>query len=203
MPTCNGNNNINICVRFSLVRWWRSGKIVRYWPEGNRFKSGWATIDLFPQCFSSSYKSSMLTFKSSSQVSHEGFLSCANRGVAHPGLRPLPRGLQVINLDLLLDLVRFQFQTSEKDARSLLITCNHEVCHVKVLGNLSKMDVKKLIEICSQSVSIKVPCFSDFQDTKGKIASFREQSLSIGETGAEGNELGYETIAFAVTGVWI
>ena len=31
----------------------------------------------------------------------------------------------------------------------------------------------------------------------------REQSLSIGETGAEGNELGYETIAlaFAVTGV--
>ena len=29
----------------------------------------------------------------------------------------------------------------------------------------------------------------------------REQSLSIGETGAEGNDLGYETIAFAVTGV--
>ena len=29
----------------------------------------------------------------------------------------------------------------------------------------------------------------------------KEQSLSIGETGAEGNELGYETIAFAVTGV--
>ena len=29
----------------------------------------------------------------------------------------------------------------------------------------------------------------------------REQSLIIGETGAEGNELGYETIAFAVTGV--
>ena len=29
----------------------------------------------------------------------------------------------------------------------------------------------------------------------------REQSLSIGETGAEGNELGYETIAFAVTGI--
>ena len=31
----------------------------------------------------------------------------------------------------------------------------------------------------------------------------REQSLSIGETGAEGNELGYETTAFAVTGVWM
>ena len=30
---------------------------------------------------------------------------------------------------------------------------------------------------------------------------FREQSLSIGETGAEGNEQGYETIALAVTGV--
>ena len=29
----------------------------------------------------------------------------------------------------------------------------------------------------------------------------REQSLSTGVTGAEGNELGYETIAFAVTGV--
>ena len=29
----------------------------------------------------------------------------------------------------------------------------------------------------------------------------REQSLSIGETRAEGNELGYETTAFAVTGV--
>ena len=29
----------------------------------------------------------------------------------------------------------------------------------------------------------------------------REQSLSIGESGVEGNELGYETIAFAVTGV--
>ena len=28
-----------------------------------------------------------------------------------------------------------------------------------------------------------------------------EQSLSIGETGAEGNEQGYETIAFSVTGV--
>ena len=33
------------------------------------------------------------------------------------------------------------------------------------------------------------------------IRKIREQSLSIGETGAEGNELGYETIAFAVTGV--
>ena len=30
---------------------------------------------------------------------------------------------------------------------------------------------------------------------------FGEQSLSIGETSAEGNELGYETTAFAVTGV--
>ena len=30
---------------------------------------------------------------------------------------------------------------------------------------------------------------------------FREQSLSIGEIGMKGNELGYETIAFAVTGV--
>ena len=30
----------------------------------------------------------------------------------------------------------------------------------------------------------------------------REQSLNIGETGAEGNELGCETIAFAVTGVY-
>ena len=29
----------------------------------------------------------------------------------------------------------------------------------------------------------------------------REQSLSIGETGAEGNELGYKTIEFAVTGL--
>ena len=53
---------------------------------------------------------------------------------------------------------------------------------MKVLGNLSKMDVKKLIEICSQSVSIKVPCFSDFQDTKGKIASFiLKMSLTPGE----------------------
>ena len=33
------------------------------------------------------------------------------------------------------------------------------------------------------------------------VPCFREQSLSIGETGAEGNELGYETIAFAVNGV--
>ena len=32
-------------------------------------------------------------------------------------------------------------------------------------------------------------------------AFYREQSLSIGETGAEGNELGYETTAFAKTGV--
>ena len=30
---------------------------------------------------------------------------------------------------------------------------------------------------------------------------FREQSLSIEETGVEGNELVYETTAFAVTGV--
>ena len=29
----------------------------------------------------------------------------------------------------------------------------------------------------------------------------REQSLSIGETRAEGNELGYKITAFAVTGV--
>ena len=37
----------------------------------------------------------------------------------------------------------------------------------------------------------------------GKVGAIliREQSLSIGETGAEGNELGYETIAFAVSGV--
>ena len=85
-PTCNNNNNISICLRFSMIRQWRSGKIVRYCPEGRRFESGWATIDLFPQCFYSSYKNSVSTFKSSSQVPHQS--SRTNRGVAHPGLCP-------------------------------------------------------------------------------------------------------------------
>ena len=41
----------------------------------------------------------------------------------------------------------------------------------------------------------------DYLLKKYTISRIREQSLSIGETGAEGNELGYETTAFAVTGV--
>ena len=52
-----------------------------------------------------------------------------------------------------------------------------------------------------------MPCHSLFLLTvallgfQAKKLPFREQSLSIGETGAEGNELGYETIAFAMAGV--
>ena len=53
------------------MRRWRSGKIVHYWPQGSRFESSWTTTDLFPKCFSSSYKNSMSTFKSSSQVTHQ------------------------------------------------------------------------------------------------------------------------------------
>ena len=49
------------------------GKSCAHRPEGSRFESGWATIDLFPQCFSSSYKNSMSTCKSSSQVPHQSF----------------------------------------------------------------------------------------------------------------------------------
>ena len=70
-----------------MVRRWRSGIIVLYWPEGSRFESGWATIDLLPQCFSSSYKNSLSAFKSSPQIPHQSFVRkprrCSPRPSAH------------------------------------------------------------------------------------------------------------------------
>ena len=72
MPTCNDNNNIKICLRLF------HGEAMAQWdnhalPEGSRFESGWANIDLLPQCFSSSCRNSLLAFKSSSQILHQSF----------------------------------------------------------------------------------------------------------------------------------
>ena len=54
----------------------------------NRIESGRATIDLFPQCFSSSYKNSISTCKSSSQVLHQNFR--AQTAALLSGLCPPP-----------------------------------------------------------------------------------------------------------------
>ena len=73
-----------------MFPWWGGGKIVRYWPEGSRSESGWATIDLFPQYFSSSYKTYLSTFKSNFQVLHQRFRAQTS-ALLTAAFAPLPR----------------------------------------------------------------------------------------------------------------
>ena len=108
MPTCNDSDDIKICLQFfqgeAMVQWDNRALLT----GGSRFESGWATIDLLPQCFSSSYKNSLLAFKSSSQIPHQSFHALTARAREmqrnEPSLNSMPQ--------MVLEIFHFHFRTT-------------------------------------------------------------------------------------------